>query len=455
MADEKDKTFKFDPRDLIGGPYEDCPKCGEHEYGVLSINHNSCTRRCKKCWRTMDIPLPKLKKKVIYLDQFVFSNIMKMLSADTLGHGRAKKEPLWRELFESLGVLRRLQLIVCPDSHAHYDESLISPFYAELKRTYEHFSTGISFLWPQSIEEKQIFEVFRAWLRNERPLFTFDASRVTSGNLHDWQDRVFITASGDLPGYKRAVEQGRKNVHTGLRNLFGQWQIEKKKFGQVFETEKSSFAKSILEGVERDKIHANKATELLAKFGPIPYSISSYSATMNTPLMMGLEWAARMYVLEQGEYPEDPESRHLNEKVREMVIDFVRSGAMSETPANEISAAMFAALASKAASGQKKLPDQGMATDIRTVSSLLPYCDAMFVDNVCRSLLQDIPKSHKMNYQCRVFSSKSSTEFLEYLREIRSCATAEHIELVKRVYGPKSLEPPKGIYGIGEHKKPR
>ena len=50
---------------------------------------------------TASYPLPELKKKIIYLDQFVFSNIVKMLSAETPGHKRAKAEPLWRESFES------------------------------------------------------------------------------------------------------------------------------------------------------------------------------------------------------------------------------------------------------------------------------------------------------------------------------------------------------------------
>ena len=130
------KTIRIDPRDFIGGPYEDCPKCGQHEFGVLNIHDNSYTRRCRSrsCWHTLTFGLPALKKKVIYLDQFVFSNIMKMLSAETRGHERAEAEPLWRELFESLDVLCRMQLVICPDSTEHHAESLISPFYEELAK---------------------------------------------------------------------------------------------------------------------------------------------------------------------------------------------------------------------------------------------------------------------------------------------------------------------------------
>ena len=113
---------------------------------------------------------------------------------------------------------------------------------------------------------------------------------------------------------------------------------------------------------------------------------------------------------------------------------------------------MYAALARRAAVGQKKVPDEGMATDIRVVSTLLPYCDAMFIDNVCRSLLNEIPKTHKLPYRCRVFSSKTSNDFLQYLREIRNSSTPEHLEILKEVYGSRVFEPPKSIYGVGKRK---
>ena len=71
---------------------------------------------------------------------------MKILSPDAKGHERTASEPLWKELFETLGVVCHLQLVVCPDSKQHEYESLTSAFYKSLKRTYEHFSGGLKFL---------------------------------------------------------------------------------------------------------------------------------------------------------------------------------------------------------------------------------------------------------------------------------------------------------------------
>lgn len=441
---ERPKTVRIDPRDFIGGPFEDCPKCRQHEFGVLHIYDNSYTRRCRSCWHTLTFILPELRKKVIYLDQFVFSNIMKTLSSDVPGHKRAKTEPLWRELFETLDVLCRMQLVICPDSSEHHDESLISPFYEELKHTYEHFSTGISFTRSTSIQEMQIVEAFHSWLTNKKPDFDFDARRIAHPNLHGWQDRIFITTSGTLPGYKQSVLQSRRNVHGALGDLFRRWQTEKKSFEKVFELEKAGYADSILQGIERDRQKAAEMASVFQRVGPVPRFVSRYSATMNTPLMHGLQHVASLHFAnEYNRELQEGKLESLEDLAQEKVIAFLKSGAMNETPSNIIAASMYAALARRAVVGQKKVPDEGMATDIRVVSTLLPYCDAMFVDNVCRSLLNEIPQTHKQPYKCRVFSSKTSSDFLQYLIEIRNSTTPKHLRLLEEVYGSKVFEPPK------------
>src|SRR5271167_2389848 len=100
------------------------------------------------------------------------------------------------------------------------------------------------------------------------------------------------------------------------------------------------------------------------------------------------------------------------------LAEFFKSGAINEAPFNLIGAAMYASLAAKAAAGQKEIPNQGTATDINILSTLLPYCDAMFVDNKCRALLQDIPRDCSLPYACKVFSPNTGADFVRYLTEI-------------------------------------
>jgi hypothetical protein len=242
-------------------------------------------------------------------------------------------------------------------------------------------------------------------------------------------------------------------MHSALGDLFRRWQTEKKSFAEVFELEKAGYAGSILQGIENDRQKAAEMASVFRRFGPIPRFVSRYSATMNTPLMHGLQHVASLHFAD--EYKRELQEGRLDgleDQAQEKGIAFVKSGAMNENPSNIIAASMYAALARRAAVGQKKVPDEGMATDIRVVSTLLPYCDAMFVDNVCRSLLNEIPQTHKLPYKCRVFSSKTSSDFLQYLREIRNSTTPEHLKLLEEVYGSKVFEPPKSIYGVGKRK---
>jgi hypothetical protein len=70
---------------------------------------------------------------------------------------------------------------------------------------------------------------------------------------------------------------------------------------------------------------------------------------------------------------------------------------------------MFAAMAVEASMQQAPRPDQGMWTDISTVSTLLPYCDAMFIDNRCRRLLSAATEGAGLNYDTEVFSISRRT----------------------------------------------
>jgi len=142
-----------------------------------------------------------------------------------------------------------------------------------------------------------------------------------------------------------------------------------------------------------------------------------------------------------------------NEMGNAKLAEFFKSGAINEVPFNLIAAAMYASLAAKAAAGQKEIPNQGTATDINIVSTLLPYCDAMFVDNKCRALLQDIPRDYALPYSCKVFSPNTGADFIRYLIEIRDSVTRDHLKLIEEVYGPDPMKPQSGIYGVGKHRR--
>jgi hypothetical protein len=99
-------TFTFDPRDLIFPPFSLCAACGREALGILSVGSQRVTRRCRECLATASEALPAVDKKVIYLDQFVLSNVTKSLSASLRNHSKARQRGI--ELNEvAFGFLRQ------------------------------------------------------------------------------------------------------------------------------------------------------------------------------------------------------------------------------------------------------------------------------------------------------------------------------------------------------------
>ena len=140
---------------FIKEPFIKCPSCGKDTFGVLSIHDNSYMRECNNCNTRKQIQLPELDKKIIYLDQFVISNFMKSLHPKE----KQKRENLdkyWINLFKKINCLCNGQLIICPISDSHTNESLLSSNFNEYKKIYELFGHNTSFYDFVTIENMNI-----------------------------------------------------------------------------------------------------------------------------------------------------------------------------------------------------------------------------------------------------------------------------------------------------------
>jgi hypothetical protein len=344
------------------------------------------------------VHLPELKKKIVYIDQFAISNIMKLLSPEVKGHERVVSEAFWNELFETLEVTSHLQLIVCPDSEEHEHESLTSPFYKALKRTYEHFSGGLSFYDADAIRRFQVARLTQCWLKKEDLRFDFPSHKIMHGDPHEWAGRIYVTVDGVLPGMVEELRTMRSRGHQGLQKVFARWQQEKKSFKEVFENEKGAYAQNLI-GLYRAECEKRAQAFALVMRGQMP-SLNEVLYSQTSYMVLQLQQTFEQAVGK--------------EKSMAALAEFLSSGALSEAPFNIIEASMFASLAQKASAGQKEVPNQGTFTDVNIVSTLLPYCNAMFMDNGCRGILQDIPREHKLPFPCAVFSPNTGAEFIRY-----------------------------------------
>jgi hypothetical protein len=82
--------------------------------------------------------------------------MMLALNPETRAHQAGRVNQEWLELFRWLDRLVKGQLIACPESLFHQDESLVSRFRAPLKRMYEYLSGDTSFQDASYIDQSQL-----------------------------------------------------------------------------------------------------------------------------------------------------------------------------------------------------------------------------------------------------------------------------------------------------------
>jgi hypothetical protein len=324
-------------------------------------------------------------------------------------------------------------MICCPDSGSHEEESRTSPFNAELKKTYEALSGGITFEVFDSIKSMQIGELALAWAEHREPAFDFNSRNILSNDPNGWNERFYIVC-GDNPFISAArLRQARTEFHANIARLFRDvWGKEKHSFEYWYELERTGFQGYLLKAAVRHK-HERAEAVLSYKLGEEPplEVLDKILPSFQEGVITDIEQVIR--------FPRDGGMRTPEEQAK-LGRSFLRENRIADAPFVKLQSLMFAAIAMRAAHGQREPPDEGTATDIDTAAHLLPYCDAMFMDNGCRSLLLDVPTALRPPETAKVFSLNVKAQFLDYLRLIRNGISAEHVQAIREVYGDDHLE---------------
>ncbi len=423
--------FYFDPNRLVSAPYWQCPGCSTPDvFGVLHISSRSYDRRCKQCGYSQTYRLPRLRKRILYLDQFALSNMMKAINPKTKWAPKGRTDAFWLQLFETLHALVSLQLVVCPQSGMHEEESLVSPFFHALKQMYDLLSHGMRFRSYTAIRTLQLSNHATQWIKGkhiEPP--TLDVESAVSGDLHGWQGRLIFAAKAEMnQKWIDELRRVRQRRLRGLTHLFKHWSQEKKAFDEHFQIEVSAYGRGLLGQYIERQLELHEYLQGLKE--PSIEDLMPRASVDLVDAVMRAFGAAGMSQRER--WP--------------MTINYFVSPSLADVPFVRIAALLYAALSRKAASGQKQPPSQGMMSDIRMLSVLLPYCDAMFIDNQCRGLLTERPLCDRLHYETRLFSYRNRGEFMQYISEIRSNAPKGQLEKVREVYGEDWEKPFTGLY---------
>lgn len=200
-------------------------------------------RRCIHCWFDKSLPLPAVKKTIIYLDQFVLSNMMKELDPS-----KQNADGFYWTLFEKLDRLSKLQLIVCPDSPIQDHESVVDTRYEKIRTVFRQLSRGVSFRDPTTILHAQIMRAFDGW-RNGQPCDSRVSREFVFTQKPDvWQDRLRIELNFTVPGLVQELKTNRELVTRHLHEVCQNWQNDETfSFKETFDKELAGVGEAILE----------------------------------------------------------------------------------------------------------------------------------------------------------------------------------------------------------------
>lgn len=429
--EKKDADDRWRRKFWSHGPYTECPKCKTETFARSSVNSNTYTKQCYECGHGEKYPLPELRKKVIYLDQFVIDNFVKTLDPHHPKHEIVSRDPFWLEAYKKLDTLSKAHLVVCPDSFFHRDESGPTGYFESMQRIYEHLSGGATFYDDQNILRCQMEKHFKNYLHEKPTEFPkVDPSEIVHGDLNHWHDWMRISVNSK-PGKEEVEEKMKKKEKLYKEHflpIFETWKNEKNvKFEDRYLNETRSFVTAIIQVTAK---HLARQAELHQKIqAGEQIELEDILPPPSVELIVSLSNIAKR------------ELKIDNNEAIKKVGEYLNSGYLNVIPSMRLNSALYALIADQAANGRIRPPSQGVHVDIQMISSFLPYCDAMFIDNENADFLKDGRIKTKIGYPTKIFSRKTKKEFLDYLDSLLSSMSQEHRDLLSRVYGENYLEP--------------
>lgn len=445
----KKKLVTITRKDFISKPYKNCPECKRiNTFGVFTpiSGSNSYSRECIKCGFNQNFKLPKLSKKVLYLDQFVISNLIKLLDKSHPSHKKIKKDLFWQRLFIALEKASKSQVIICPDSFYHAHESSVGGInFLLAKRLYEHFSGGKTLYPSSTVERFQIQQHFSDYLDGNKSQFIFDPQDISFGqDLHVWEIGLMVSVGGS-PRLAEVENIKKINASTlqQLADVWKRWQSENINFEERAREEVLGFGKGIMQVSKNFFDRRSIAMQKIATDPTYEIDLDDILPPPSNELLESMTRIAR--------------AKGVNEYNLPSIIGKYLTDAdiLLEIPSLKISSVMFAGLARRAKLGEKKPPKS--TTDVQFIASYLPYSDAMFVDKQSATLLNELPsntpKYLRINeHNTKIFSLCNREDFLNYLEEIVSQLPEEQLNTLKDLGGDTYAEP---YWSIIEHEKKR
>jgi len=378
----------------------DCPACGAKVcFGNVAVRGDHVLQGCARCKHSARILLPKIRKKILYLDQFFFSGAFR------------KGDPRFIEAAQRISQLSSAQLLIAPFSSIHEDETQLWRGYDgkskdELMEFIKATARGHEFSPAWDVERTQIIRAFRHFLVGNSEIFELKDSDAVDKDIHDWDDYFRIDVGHYVGDIELMRDLKQESVET-LIDVFPSWRNSTNTFDQDVMLEMQAAVKAYID-------FYLAYIKRVAEGDPAAYLDSPITAHVVEAMFSLL-----------------PEEIAFTEKLT-IIARFFISSHFEETPYHWLSARIFATQKDMVKRGAYRNRDRalkrlgGFFQDVKHISIYAPYCDGFVIDKPMSSLVTDPRVDLENRYKVKVFSLNNWDDFLCWLDSIEAGMSSEH-----------------------------
>lgn len=382
----------------------DCPQCGAKKmYGNVDVYKDHVARGCGSCRYFVRLPLPQVRKKVIYLDQFFFSHVF-----------RGTNDPRFTGAAKRIRQLTAQQVLIAPYSNVHEDETHMWDRYEDLFEFIKATSRGHEFSPAYDVELTQLQNAARAYFKGEDSDYQRRQDDAFHEDFNCW-DGYFRIDVGRYMGDRELNRTLKLQAVKGLVDLFPHWKSSTNTFEQDCWLEHNAAVKDLMDSF----------TVYLRRL-----AAGDYDALFDSPIKATVIQTLLHYV------PKDtPEDQTVKR-----IVAFLDSEHFQKTPYHDIQARIYAALKMLVKQGAYASRDKalkklsGFYYDVKHISTYAPYCDAIIVDQAMAEVVGREQVGLAERYGVRVFSLNNWDELLAWFDALEAGITDEHLDGLKMAY---------------------
>lgn len=381
----------------------DCPGCGAYQaFGNIDVRGSFISQGCGRCKYHSRVPLPPVKKKLLYLDQFFFS------------HAFRGNEPQFLEAAKRIRTLAEYQLLVAPYSTVHEDETKQWEHYDELLDFVKATSRGHEFSAQFNVEHTQVYKAFEAFLRGKPVAYLRVRDDVLEDDIDVWDGYFRI----DIARFQRDrddLKAAKKRLVEGLVELFPRWRASTNKFEEDVRLEDHAAGRQYLV----------KYAEYVQRLVEGDFAVMT-NGHVDSLVVETL----RRFI------PRDVPQRD----AMPLIVEFFGSDHFRDIPHRYVASRMFATLKKLVKEGAYQNAEaargklSGFYSDVDHIATYAPYCDAFLMDRAMAEMVNRPTVALSEKYGVKVFSRANWNEMHAWFDELEAIVTPEHKAALEIAY---------------------